>query len=85
MRLEAEVIEYFKNLAIETGISYQSLINLYLQDCVKAQRKPARTLVLFSTSSASSPEPLHRNQRHDCNHLFRKHADLSQLGWRTRG
>ena len=41
IRLEAEVIEYFKDLAAETGISYQSLINLYLQDCVKSQRKPS--------------------------------------------
>lgn len=41
IRLEAEVIESFKSLATETGISYQSLINLYLQDCVKSQRKPS--------------------------------------------
>ena len=37
--LEEEVVEYFKGLAEDTGISYQSLINLYLQDCVKSQRK----------------------------------------------
>ncbi|MCU0567933.1 MAG: BrnA antitoxin family protein [Oculatellaceae cyanobacterium Prado106] len=41
IRLEEEVVEYFKGLAEETGISYQSLINLYLQDCVKSQRKPS--------------------------------------------
>jgi uncharacterized protein (DUF4415 family) len=41
IRLEEEVAEYFKGLAEETGVSYQSLINLYLQDCVKAQRKPS--------------------------------------------
>ncbi len=41
IRLEEEIVEYFKGLAEETGISYQSLINLYLQDCVKAQRKPS--------------------------------------------
>ncbi|MDJ0900068.1 MAG: BrnA antitoxin family protein [Xenococcus sp. MO_188.B8] len=40
IRLEDEVISYFKKLAEETGIPYQSLINLYLQDCVKMQRKP---------------------------------------------
>lgn len=39
IRLEEEVVEYFEGLAEETGISYQSLINLYLQDCVKSQRK----------------------------------------------
>ena len=41
IRLEDEVIIYFKKLAEETGIPYQSLINLYLQDCVKMQRKPS--------------------------------------------
>lgn len=41
IRLEEEVVEYFKGLAEETGISYQSLINLYLQDCVKSRRKPS--------------------------------------------
>ena len=41
IRLEEDVVSYFKELAEDTGISYQSLINLYLQDCVKAQRKPS--------------------------------------------
>ncbi|MER3435219.1 MAG: antitoxin [Leptolyngbya sp. ERB_1_1] len=41
IQLEAEVFEYFKRLSEETGISYPSLINLYLQDCVKTQRKPS--------------------------------------------
>ncbi|KJH72452.1 DUF6364 family protein [Aliterella atlantica] len=40
IQLEEEVISYFKDLAKETGISYQNLINLYLQECVKSQRKP---------------------------------------------
>jgi uncharacterized protein (DUF4415 family) len=39
--LGEEVIDYFQGLAEETGISYQSLINLYLQDCAKSQRKPS--------------------------------------------
>ncbi|QQE67606.1 antitoxin (plasmid) [Leptolyngbya sp. BL0902] len=39
IRLEAEVVDYFKGLAEETGIPYQSLMNLYLQDCMKSQRK----------------------------------------------
>lgn len=30
MRLSEDVIDYFKKLAEETGIPYQSLINLYL-------------------------------------------------------
>jgi uncharacterized protein (DUF4415 family) len=41
IRLEADVVEYFKALADETDIPYQTLINLYLKDCVQAKRKLA--------------------------------------------
>ena len=41
IRLEEDVITYFKTLADETGIPYQTLINLYLQDCAKSNRKPS--------------------------------------------
>jgi uncharacterized protein (DUF4415 family) len=40
LRMSLDVIEYFKGMAEETGIPYQSLINLYLRDCAAAQRKP---------------------------------------------
>lgn len=39
IRLGGDVIEYFKALAEESGIPYQSLINLYLRDCVAKNRK----------------------------------------------
>ncbi len=39
LRLGIDVIEYFKNLSEETGIPYQNLINLYLQDCTHSQKK----------------------------------------------
>lgn len=39
LRMSIDVIEYFKQLAEETGVPYQSLINLYLQDCVASGRK----------------------------------------------
>jgi len=39
IRMGLDVIEYFKNMAEETGIPYQNLINLYLRDCVASQRK----------------------------------------------
>lgn len=32
-------IDFFKNLAAETGIPYQTLINLYLADCAEKNRK----------------------------------------------
>ena len=40
IRLGVDVIDYFKALADETGMSYQNLINLYLRDCVSSNRKP---------------------------------------------
>jgi uncharacterized protein (DUF4415 family) len=39
MRLGVDVIEYFKAMAEETGVPYQSLINLYLRDCAQQRRK----------------------------------------------
>jgi len=39
IRLGEDVIEYFKEMAEETGIAYQSLINLYLRDCVAQHRE----------------------------------------------
>ena len=39
MRLSEDVIDYFKKMSEETGVPYQSLINLYLKDCVKQHRK----------------------------------------------
>ena len=39
LRLGIDVIDYFRKLAEETGVPYQNLINLYLQDCVHSQKK----------------------------------------------
>ena len=39
IKLTPSVIDYFKGEAQETGIPYQTLINLYLTDCVKSKRK----------------------------------------------
>ena len=41
LRIRPDVIEYFKDMAEEKGIPYQSLINLYLQDCMASHRKLA--------------------------------------------
>ena len=39
IRLSEDVIDYFKSMAEESGVPYQSLINLYLRDCAKQHRK----------------------------------------------
>ena len=37
--LDRDSVKYFKSLAEETGIPYQTLINLYLRDCAINHRK----------------------------------------------
>lgn len=39
IKVAPSVISYFKCEALETGIPYQTLINLYLTDCVKSKKK----------------------------------------------
>ena len=41
IRLDAAAVAYFKELAAESGIPYQTLINLYLRDCALQGRKLA--------------------------------------------
>lgn len=39
IRLDAQTINYFKELAKESSIPYQTLINLYLRDCAQKHKK----------------------------------------------
>jgi uncharacterized protein (DUF4415 family) len=39
MRLSEDVIAYFRRMAVDAGVPYQTLINLYLRDCVLQHRK----------------------------------------------
>jgi predicted DNA binding CopG/RHH family protein len=39
IRLDAPTVKYFKHLSEETGIPYQTLINLYLRDCAESKRE----------------------------------------------
>ncbi len=41
IRLETKTLEYFKRLSEDTGIPYQTLINLYLRDCATTKKKPS--------------------------------------------
>jgi len=40
IRIETNTIDYFKELAKETGITYQNLINSYLTECANEHVKP---------------------------------------------
>ena len=39
IRLDDTVIAYFKEMADQTGMLYQNIINYYLLDCVKNNKK----------------------------------------------
>jgi uncharacterized protein (DUF4415 family) len=39
IRLDEDTIQYFRSLAEECGIPYQSLINLYLRECAAEHKK----------------------------------------------
>jgi uncharacterized protein (DUF4415 family) len=45
IRLDRDLIAYFKGLAVETGLPYQSVINLYLRDCAAHGRRLAMNWV----------------------------------------
>ena len=39
IRLDVDVIEYFKAESARTGIPYQNIINMYLAECAQEGRK----------------------------------------------
>ena len=39
IRLDEKTVEYFKGMAEDAGVPYQTLINLYLRDCAATGRK----------------------------------------------
>lgn len=39
INIDAATVDFFKNQAAETGIPYQTLINLYLTDCAESDRR----------------------------------------------
>ena len=43
IRLDRSTIDHFKSLAVETGIRYQTLINLYLRECAAKRKRLSNT------------------------------------------
>jgi uncharacterized protein (DUF4415 family) len=39
IRLDEQTIAYFREVAQESGIPYQTLINLYLRDCATSRKR----------------------------------------------
>lgn len=40
IRLDTTALDYFKALGGETGVPYQSLINMYLMECATEGKRP---------------------------------------------
>lgn len=39
INLDTDIIAFFKDMSASSGVPYQTLINLYLSDCVKNNRQ----------------------------------------------
>ena len=39
MNMKSSTVRYFKDMAQDTGVPYQILINLYLDECVSEKKK----------------------------------------------
>ena len=65
IRLDHGTIAYFKALAEETGIRYQTLINLYLRDCAATQKKLA--VAWRATAAKGQPSRVCTRRRADVN------------------
>jgi len=57
IRIETDTINYFKDLAKETGITYQNLINSYLTECAHKHVKPELKWALTSTRDCEKTQP----------------------------
>jgi hypothetical protein len=53
IRLDTDTVTYFRTLAKETAIPYQTLMNLYLRDCAQAAAK--RPLLDRTPARAKGP------------------------------
>ncbi len=39
INIDSDAVDYFKSLSEDSGIPYQTLINLYLTDCAKNKKR----------------------------------------------
>ncbi len=63
IRLDENVIAYFKHLATEFDMPYQNLINLYLKDCSAERRKPKLKWISGVEQSSGDGETGRRRPR----------------------
>lgn len=53
IRIDTDTLSYFKNLAEESDIPYQKLINHFLRDCALQHKKPTMKWITVNSSSHS--------------------------------
>ena len=54
IRVDEGILDYFRGLAEETGVPYQTLMNLYLRDCVVRERRPTGEWIEAEAAGAES-------------------------------
>ena len=50
IRIDNDTLSYFKNLAEESDIPYQKLINHFLRDCAEQHKKPSMKWVAVQSN-----------------------------------
>ena len=40
IRIDCDTLEYFKEQSAASGISYQTLMNMYLNECARKKKRP---------------------------------------------
>jgi predicted DNA binding CopG/RHH family protein len=58
IRLDAATVDYFKQIAVEMGMPYQNLINMFLTDCAIEKRRP-----MIEWSPRASGKPSRRRSK----------------------
>jgi uncharacterized protein (DUF4415 family) len=53
IRLDATVVDYFKQTAADLGMPYQNLINLFLRDCAERKQWPAMQWLASDAKAAA--------------------------------
>ena len=60
IRLDTAAVNYFKEMAVELGMPYQNLINLFLRDCAMQKRRPViQWLQTAPKRAAGRRSPVH--------------------------
>lgn len=63
IRMDADTLKYFQNLALEFAVPYQTLMNMYLRECASLGLRPAWLLAKSPTKKKASTAPRKSSKR----------------------